>query len=359
MCVMRDKEKWRCQLRYKNFWGETKRIQRRGFATEQEAKEWEEDFLRKYDRKQMLFKDLVELYLEDASCRVKCTTLKMKKYIIESKILPVFGERELQSIEPYEIRRWQNEILKQGYADTYVRNINNYMSALFSFAEKFVGLTINPSKIAGPIGSDKVEHVDYWKKEEYDSFHLMIKDKPASSLAFNILFWTGMRVGEMLALTVSDIDLKNRTISITKCVSEDENGRCISTPKTSKSYRTISIPLFLVKEIKEYFNTMFMLLPGSQIFKFTNSYMHHEMRRGCKLSGVRRIRIHDLRHSHASMLINMNVNIYELQNRLGHERVHTTIDKYCHLYPDKQAEIADKLDKIWNEENESGGNANV
>ena len=65
------------------------------------------------------------------------------------------------------------------------------------------------------------------------------------------------------------------------------------------------------------------------------------------------------RYTHASMLINMNVNIYELQNRLGHERVHTTIDKYCHLYPDKQAEIADKLDKIWNEENESGGNANV
>lgn len=94
---------------------------------------------------------------------------------------------------------------------------------------------------------------------------------------------------------------------------------------------------------------------NDQIFKFTKSYMEHEIQRGCKASGVRKIRLHDLRHSHASMLINMGIEPFEIKNRLGHERIYTTIDTYCHLYPDKQNEIADRLDSIKEKKDINGG----
>lgn len=153
-------------------------------------------------------------------------------------------------------------------------------------------------------------------------------------MAFMLLYWTGMRIGELLALTYEDIDLEKR-------------------PKTPKSNRKITIPPFLAEELKEYCSRLYGIMPNERMFRFTKSYMEHEIVRGIKETGVKRIRIHDLRHSHASLLVELGFQPLAIAERLGHEKIETTLNTYSHLYPNKQPELADRLElenSLWAEE---------
>ncbi len=120
----------------------------------------------------------------------------------------------------------------------------------------------------------------------------------------------------------------------------------ILSPKTPKSHRTVTLPAPLISIIKDYIKGLYEPQPNERLFEVTKSYFLHEMRRGCTLSGVKRIRIHDLRHSHASLLIEMGCTPILVKDRLGHENIQTTLNTYSHLYPNKQSEVASKLEEI-------------
>ena len=117
----------------------------------------------------------------------------------------------------------------------------------------------------------------------------------------------------------------------------------ITTPKTKKSNRMIKMPKFLCEEMQEYLQMLYGLKKKDRIFTVTKSYLHHEMDRGAKAAGVKRIRIHDLRHSHISLLIDMGFTALAIAERVGHESIEITY-RYAHLFPSKQTEMADKLD---------------
>ena len=120
----------------------------------------------------------------------------------------------------------------------------------------------------------------------------------------------------------------------------------ISTPKTPRSNRIIAIPEGLKDCLKNCIAQCYALQPNDRLFPYTKSYLTHEMERGCKCSGVKRIRIHDIRHSHVSLLVEMGFPPLLIAERLGHERVQTTMETYSHLYPNKQAEVANRLDGV-------------
>ena len=125
------------------------------------------------------------------------------------------------------------------------------------------------------------------------------------------------------------------------------DGRDVITPpKTPKSNRKITIPPFLAEELKEYCSRLYGIMPNERMFRFTKSYMEHEIIRGINASGVKRIRLHDLRHSHASMLINLGANPVLVANRLGHESADITLKIYSHLFPSTQSEIVNKIKKV-------------
>jgi len=126
-------------------------------------------------------------------------------------------------------------------------------------------------------------------------------------MAFQILYWTGMRIGELLALSFNDIDFENRKISISKTYTRIDGKDLITTPKTPKSNRKVNIPKFLVDEINDYISKLYGIMVGERIFYCTSSYLTNEMKRGVKNTGVQKIRLHDLRHSHASLLVEMGV----------------------------------------------------
>lgn len=347
MKAEKDKKtgKWLIQYRYTDWQGKRRKSTKRGFATKREAEEWLRNFLitQKADF-DMKFADFWKMYCADMETRLREHTMRTKKYIVELKILPYFGNKRVNDITAADIRQWQNELIKMGYSPTYLKTINNQLSAIFNYAVRYYDLKSNPCAKAGSMGKSKAEEMDFWTGEEFRRFIDSVMNKRLSYMAFMILYWTGMRLGELLALNPKDVDLEKRTIAITKSYQRLGKKDVITPPKTSKSKRVITIPEFLAADIKDYIDSLYELRENDRLFPITKYYLEHEMQRGIKESGVKRIRVHDLRHSHASMLIELGFSPLEIANRLGHEKVETTLNTYAHLYPNKQTKLAERLD---------------
>ena len=297
----------------------------------------------------MKFDEFLKLYYADMETRLREHTMRTKKYIIELKILPYFGQKRINDIKAVDIRNWQNELIKQGYSPTYLKTINNQLSAVFNYAVKYYDLKGNPCAKAGSMGKSKAEEMNFWTKEEVMQFIDSVMDKRQSYMAFMLLYWTGMRLGEVLALTPADIDFEKRTISITKSYQRLGKQDVITPPKTRKSKRIITIPEFLIADLQDYLSSLYEVKDTDRLLPVTKYYLEHEMKRGIKVSGVKKIRVHDLRHSHASLLVEMGFSPLEIADRLGHEKIETTLNTYSHLYPNKRTVLAEKLDVTYRE----------
>lgn len=175
-------------------------------------------------------------------------------------------------------------------------------------------------------------------------------DKPILFYAFEMLYWCGIREGELLALTATDFDFANQTVTINKSYQRIHGEDVITSPKTKKSNRVIQMPDFLCDEMQDYLRQIYGLEPDMRIFPESKHQLHHEMERSSKAAGVKRIRIHDLRHSHVSLLIDMGFPALAIADRVGHESIDITY-RYAHLFPTRQQEMAQRL----NLERESKG----
>jgi integrase len=254
----------------------------------------------------------------------------------------------INTITATTIRKWQTELIAHpnNYSETYLKTLHNQVSAIFNFACKYYRLGENPARMCGSMGKKHADSMQFWTLEEYKKFIAEVSDKITSEAAFNLLFWSGMRSGEMLALTLNDFNFEAKTVEINKNYARLNNEDLILQPKTPKSKRKISLPPFICNLVKEYAEKLIDYEPGERLFSITKHYLTHEMNRGCKKSGNKKIRIHDLRHSHASLLIEMGFSPLLISERLGHEDIKTTLQTYSHLYPNKQAELAEKLQDL-------------
>lgn len=353
--------KWLIQYRYKDWTGKNRKSTKRGFQTKREAEEWLRTFLlQKSNSCNMPFRDFVAFYLDDMRHRLREHTMINKEYIIQDKLIPFFGEKRLNEISVANIRAWQNGLIQQGYSQTYLKTINNQLSALFNYAVRYYELSSNPCKKAGSMGKAKADEMQIWTKDEFQDFSDCLMDKRVSWMSFQILFWTGIRIGELLALTFADVDLERKTMTINKSYQRLKGRDVITPPKTPKSNRIVNLPGFLVEDLRDYMDSLYHPNPEDRVCPIAKTFLEKEMLRGVKLSGVKRIRIHDLRHSHASLLVEMGFSPKEIAERLGHENIETTLNTYSHLYPNKQERLADRLDVFYKnssqEEEKANGN---
>ena len=299
----------------------------------------------------MTFESFVALYERDIKPKLKLNTWLTKENIIQSKLLPFFGDMRMCDIRPVDIVRWQNSLTGStrpdgdGFKPTYLRIINNQLNAIFNHAERYYGLTDNPVRRVDKIGSKKGGEMQFWTKDEYLRFSEAISDKPLAFYAFEVLYWMGIRCGELMALTPSDFLMETSELRINKSYQRLRGEDVITKPKTRKSVRTIKMPAFLRDEMAEFIEMRDDVAPDERLFGFTKHFLVHEMDRGCKASGVKRIRIHDLRHSHVSLLINMGFSALDIAERVGHEAIDITY-RYAHLFPAKRAQIADALSEL-------------
>lgn len=197
MPATRDGKLWRSQFYYKDWQGIRRKKNKRGFKTKGEADEWERNFLQQQQKNlDISFENFVEIYFADMENRLRESTIINKRYVFDLKVTPYFRHKKMCEIQTSDIRAWQNELIKKGYAPTYLKSINNQLAALFNYAVRYYDLRDNPCRKAGSIGKSKADEMDFWTKQEFKEFLPSMENKPEARMAFLILYWTGMRIGD-------------------------------------------------------------------------------------------------------------------------------------------------------------------
>lgn len=342
------------KFQYKNWENKVKYVCKRGFQTKHEATEWEESFMRELrEAPDITFGEFWHVYLKDREARLKQSTMDTKVDIVETKILPYFKDRILRTISPTDVIAWQNKLLKAKvpgtgipYSTDYLRTVHNQLSCIFNHAVRYYKLGDNPAKIAGNMGkSKKTTDMLIWTQDEYKRFAKVMMDNPIMYYVFEVLYWMGVRKGEMMALTKADVNLETRKMTINKTLYVKGQIEMVTSPKTEESNRIISIPQFLCDELEEYFAMNYDLKETDRIFPVSRDMVKRSLESGAKKAGLQRIRVHDLRHSHVSLLIDRGYNAVQIGRRVGHSSSDITY-RYAHLFPNAQKDMADTLDEV-------------
>ena len=342
------KNTWVVKYSYKDeldhkFHGVTKR----GFATKREALAWEAESRKKIKGTlSMSFESFAKLYMEKQITRLKPSTYAMKESVIENHLIPYFGKMKVNEITVQNVMTWQNHLMGQKYTKSFLKTVHNQLNAILNFAVRYYQLPSNPAQIVGNMGTDKEVKINFWTKDQYLKFKECMMEEPLYFYAFECLYWLGIREGELLALTASDFDFEKKVVSITKTFYQLKGQDYITSPKTHKSVRKVSLPDFLCDELKDYMQLVYEPKEGcNRLFPITKSMLTRALQRGTQKAGLPKIRVHDLRHSHCSLLIEMGYSAVAIADRLGHESIHITY-RYAHLFPSVQKNMAKDLNDL-------------
>ena len=331
---------WYVKFRYTDWQGNRKETTKRGFPTKREAKEYEEEFKRKIQgTSDMSFSNLFKIYIDDRRQHIKGSSLYGVKTTLEKHVLPSLGQLPISKITPNVIRKWQNELNNKDLRPPTILTVNRRLSALLNFAVKFYGLPRNPMKITGTQGKQE-KNLEYWSKEEFNTFVASVKS-PLYKALFLTLFYSGMRIGEALALTPDDVDFASGKVTINKSINRRNQ---VTPPKTASSNRTLTLPAHVIKFVQEAYSQL--SYESERVFPVSYSQTFYHFKCAIQLSGVRPLKIHALRHAHASILINEGIPITAVAKRLGHTSPQITLSVYAHASDDSDKRIAKLLDSF-------------
>lgn len=193
----KDTKKWTAQWFETNAKGEKKKRRKRGFSTKKEALEYERQKKLNSSRSMdMKLSEFMEVYFEDKQNELKERTMKNKRYMMEQHIIPYFGNQMMSEISASQIIQWQNEMQTKGFSESYLRMIQNQLTSLFTHASRIYDLHTNPCKKVKRMGNSDSRSLDFWTTEEYQQFIQTIESGTRYYLIFEILFWTGCRIGD-------------------------------------------------------------------------------------------------------------------------------------------------------------------
>ena len=228
------------------------------------------------------FSQFVEIYFRDKEPSLKARTVINKRYTINSHVLPFFGEKRMNEILPSDVIKWQNEMQKKGFAETYLRMIRNQLTAIFTHATRVYDLRRNPCSKVKKMGKRDAEGIDFWTVDEYRQFIAQFEPGSMYHTLFEVLFWTGTRIGEALAITKADIDLEKKQLNISKTYYRLKGEHVMARPKTENSIRSIELPMFLIREITGFTNQLYKLPDNERIFRISAEAVQHMMKRRTK-----------------------------------------------------------------------------
>lgn len=294
-------------------------------------------------------------YYSYISLRLKPTTLLHVNRIFNNHVLPILGNYKIREIDVNIYIKWVKSLQDLKYSSSFYNNIQssiegffNYLSAIYKINNitKIVKLNNNSFKC-------KKNNLNTWTIKEFKKF-INVIDEPIYHALFNNLFFTGMRKGEALALRFSDIE--GNYLNINKNLTKELfNGKRLElTPKTQKSIRKIRIDYKLKNELNKlrkyyttkygYYNNDFFIFGGNKPLATTT--IDRKRDKYCEIAKVKRIRIHDFRHSHATMLYNNHIDPKSIQVRLGHADISTTLNVYVHENQKKEKRLINMINLI-------------
>ena len=306
---------------------------------------------------------LYDIYMSAKENEVRESTLAKSKGILELHIMPFFSKTKLKKLSMSLLQEWKNDISKLDLKITTKKNMYKEFSAMLNFAVKMEFIPSNPlSKIGNfkdAYDFDKPQDkIQYYTIDEYKKFIAAAPKESERDYAFytffSIAFYMGMRKGEINALRWSDIS--GEILTVNRSVAQKIKGKenVFTPPKNPSSQRNLQIPkplLAILKEQKliqqkEYskWNKNMLVCGGENPLRDTSiSNKNIEI---SKAAGVPTLRIHDFRHTHATILINEGISAQEIARRLGHSSVTTTLKVYAHLYPREEQRAINILNKL-------------
>ncbi len=331
-----------------------------GFKTKKDAQAGYIDYVNAKERNtslasssasdELLFSELIRHYLSHTQTRVKPSSF----YDIESKIvkhiMPFFDNKLVSDVTPLDILNWQQTV--DHYSYKYKSGLRAFLTSIYRFGERYYDVKNIMPKVEPFRNLEQKKKMLYWTPEEFSRFISCVPDFEFD-VFFRLLYITGCRKGEALALGWSDIDFDAKTVSITKSLTRKESGKAyaITTPKNASSNRAVNIPdslcsflLQLRKQQQESGICATFVFGGEKPFAERTTDRRFDS--AIKLSGVPKIRIHDLRHSCASLLISQGVSIVAVSNRLGHSNIEQTLNTYSHMMPSDATKIIEIFDNI-------------
>lgn len=334
-----------------------------GFELKREAETAYREFMASYvapDTKpsELTLIQLYEQYFNNLKNQLKDSSLIDIETMWKHHINPYLGNSKVNKITKTDILNWQNSLTEKGYSYNYKVKIRICLSAILNFGVCYYDTVRNPVLLVdGFKNTQRKQEMQIWTPEEFKQF-ISVVDNPIYKSLFTTLFYTGMRKGECLALNWTDFNSKTMKLNVNKSVSRkiylDKNSTQrykITTPKNDSSYRAVSITPSVASELdnlKEY--CLENRMTGDYIFCGDNPLPDETINRYyknyCKVAGVKKIRLHDFRHSHASYLISEGINIVAVAKRLGHGDIEQTLNTYSHLLPKSDDEILKTLEKL-------------
>lgn len=337
--------KWYCSFYYKDWTGKRRRKKKEGFPTKRQAQAFERDFLQNRAAVPTLpFTALADAYLADAKARVKPQTYKPMTIMIYKHLIPFFGNMPVSEITSLAVNHWQTALIEKHLSKAYTLTVRGLLRSILGYAVKYYGLPRNPAACAERLPPAHKHNIHIWTLADFRRFALLLKD-PDDLIAFYLLFWTGMRCGEMLALTWQDVSFSRSTVRINKTLYRLDGKDLINTTKTTASDRTVPIPAFLAAMLADY-KRLSYTYDTARIAPMTAQMLRLRLYAVAHRAGVPHIRLHDLRHSHASMLIHAHCSPVEVADRLGHRNANITLSVYSHMYQQERNTITTRLESL-------------
>ncbi len=300
------------------------------------------------DPTNLTYEILYKLYIEDRKERIKKKSIYNIDKLNDKHIMPYFGKVKMSKITPRMIQEWQSKLMNEGYSNKYLVKIQEQFRTVINFGIKYDYITYNPFKIElARVPSQHKKEIQFWTQDEYAKFINVIED-PIYVCLFSILYWTGIRIGELQALQWTDFN--GSTLNIRKTF--DSVHHIITTPKTSNSYRHVRLTQSIVEQLNSlrlfYADTYEF---SSECFIFgidkplAPNTIRNRFNKYIELARVHKIRVHDFRHSHVSLLINLGFDRFEIAKRLGHTP-NMVDNTYSHWFESAQIDMVNKLDQI-------------
>lgn len=354
--------------------GKRKETTRRGFKTKKEAVLCEAKIKTEIATNGLLntdvttFKEIYDLWYEGYQHTIKESTLLVNQHIF-NLLLDKLENMQLKKITLPFCQKVVNDYSKQ-FSLAVLKKIKIYGSMILDYAVKMKVIYDNPMKdVLLPKKDDDITSDDkdkYYSKEELKQFLTLFDNENDIKLTamFRVLAFTGVRKGELQALNWDDIDFTNNTININKTLALNTDKKVVvQTPKSKSSIRCISIDDQTAKILKRWkFNQKErFLMIGTRVKKqqpcfteeVTNSYlylnfMNANLKRICKKHGFKEIKVHGFRHTHCSLLFESGITIQEVQERLGHSDLKTTMSIYAHVTEKQKEEVGKKFARYVN-----------
>jgi integrase len=340
------KKTYYCKFSYVDWTGKTRWTTKRGFDGKKKAAKYEREF--KQNNKEspnITVSELIEAYLADCKIRIRASTYTSKRRSLELYVKPYLGNIKITDLSPARLRKWQNMLLSYKKIDNTVIKkstanvIQVHFTAMLNYAVKYYGLPKNHLSIVGSIGAN-TGSIDFWEESEFNAA-IKYASTEEYRVTFYLLFFSGMRIGELRALEIDDMDFSANRIRINKSYSPE--ARKVTEPKTASSVRSIVMPTAVMNITRSYIDKL-PFIP-SPLFPKTENSVLREIKNMARLSGMKQIRVHDLRHSHVSYLIHHNVPITAISKRVGHKNPSITLKIYSHMYKESDSDITQIMDK--------------